>query len=104
MKKKVTKKQDKHIESTEPRFQKHDNSFTRCCMNCLKRRDCERIPRLGSMKRWQEYCEIFIPDYRKIDRTRNPDSASGKRRVVIETGVLMSRVEAALNEAGSKKE
>jgi hypothetical protein len=112
MKKKSTSKQNKPTEDVKAFTQKH-NSFLRCCMNCLKRRDCEKIPAKGSMKRWQEWCGIFLPDYRKIDRTRtnhatgamiNPNSASGKKQVIVETGGLLGRVEATLNSVSSKKD
>jgi hypothetical protein len=81
-------------------------TYARCCMNCLNRSDCNKFPKKWSLKRWLEWCGEFIPDMRKIDRTRinhangaliNPDSASGVRQTVIQTGSFLERVEASLN-------
>lgn len=100
------KKNTSKIETTQDTTNHDRFHFARCCMNCIKRNDCRKIPARGSMQRWREWCETYIPDYRKIDRTRinhangaliNPDSASGVRQTVIQTGSFLERVEASLN-------
>jgi hypothetical protein len=85
------------------------SDFLRCCMNCIKRKDCPKIPPKISLKRWKEYCDTFLPDYRKIDRERtnhaqntiiNPDSPSGKMIALRGAGELLGKVESVLNELG----
>ena len=87
---------------------KHED-YLRNCMNCLKRNDCNKIPQKNSIKRHSEWCESFLPDYRRIDRTRanqtyntiiNPNSPSGQRAGIQATGELLGRVEDALNLIG----
>jgi hypothetical protein len=85
------------------------NDYLRNCLNCLKRNDCNKIPQKNSIKRHQEFCESFLPNYSRIDRIRvnqsihtimNPDSPSGQRAGIQATWILLGKVEEALNAIG----
>ena len=84
-------------------------NYLRNCVNCLKRNDCNKIPQKNSIKRHSEWCESFLPNYRRIDRMRanqafntiiNPNSPAGQRAGIQATGELLKKVEDALNVLG----
>lgn len=113
MNKKIPRGSEYNIIHDEVAFidDKHNKfEFRRNCSNCTKKASCKRLPHKNSMKRYTEWCDIFMPDYGRIDRLRagrakeslmNPNSLSGAMANVQASSGMLNEVEEVLNSAVS---